>query len=66
MSKASEYTVKRIDENHFELWHDEQHLATLTKEEAWPVITGQIHPNTVISEHPSEEATITQERSNDE
>jgi hypothetical protein len=48
MTKANEYTVKRIDEDTFELWHDDKHLATLTKEEAWPVMIGQVHPNIIV------------------
>ncbi len=50
MTDAKEYTVKRIDKNTFELWHEEQRLATLTKEEAWPVMIGQVHPDAIIRE----------------
>jgi hypothetical protein len=42
--KAKDYTVKRIDEDKFELWFDETHLTTLTKDEAWPVMLGRVHP----------------------
>jgi len=57
MAKASEYVVQRIDEDTFELWLENNLLATLTKEEAWPVILGQIHPDDVSYEHEDEQHT---------
>ena len=65
MSKASEYTIKRIDENHFELWHDDQHLATMTKKEAWPVMTGQIHPGEIAEELAIQDTAKPSDRSDD-
>lgn len=50
MTKASAYTVKRIEADVFELWHDDDCLATLTKEQAWPVMIGQVHPSVVVDE----------------
>lgn len=50
MAEASEYSVQRIDEDLFELWHEDTLLATLTKEEAWPVMIGQVHPDAVVRE----------------
>lgn len=46
--KAKDYTVKRIAEDKFELWFDETHLTTLTKDEAWPVMLGRVHPEDVV------------------
>jgi hypothetical protein len=51
MTKANEYTVKRIGKDEFELWHDDERLAMLTKEEAWPVMMGQVHPDVIAREH---------------
>ena len=65
MTRADEYTVKRIDENTYELWYDDRCLATLTREEAWPVLTGQVHPESIIREQ-NNEPTATQERINNE
>ncbi len=48
MARANEYTVKRIEEDVFELWLDDKCLATLTKEEAWPVMVGQVHPGDIV------------------
>ena len=50
MTKGNDYTVKRIDEDVFELWYEDDCLTTLTKKEAWPVMTGQVHPSTVVPE----------------
>ncbi|MFN2134305.1 MAG: hypothetical protein ACK2UK_00010 [Candidatus Promineifilaceae bacterium] len=47
---ASEYAVQRVGENAFEIWHENRLLATLSKEEAWPVMIGQVHPESVINE----------------
>lgn len=47
-AKAKDYTVKRVGEDTFELWHDDTQLATLTKDEAWPVMIGRIHPEEVV------------------
>jgi hypothetical protein len=55
MTKANEYTVKRINENTFELWYDDQCLATLTRKEAWPVLIGQVHPESIIRDQTYEE-----------
>lgn len=46
--RINQFNVKRIEEDIFELWHEDKCLATLTREEAWPVMMGQIHPDTVI------------------
>jgi hypothetical protein len=43
-TKAKEYTINRIDDDVFELWHDDTHLATIAKEEAWSMMLGKIHP----------------------
>lgn len=48
-TKPKEYTVKRIEENLFELWYEERCLATLSKEEAWPVMLGRIHPEAMLN-----------------
>jgi hypothetical protein len=64
MTKAEEYTVKRIDKDTFELWHRDKRLATLTREEAWPVMIGRVRPDTIVFEQ-LDEATI-QNRSDDE
>lgn len=50
MSKAKEFTVKRIGEDEYELWHDDKFLLTMTKEEAYPVMLGRIHPEEVVDE----------------
>ncbi len=50
-TSAKEYTVKRIEENKFELWYEDTQLVTLTKDEAWPVMLGQVHPEEVIPEN---------------
>lgn len=52
--RIDEFNVKRIDEDVFELWHEDEHLATLTREEAWPVMMGQVHPEVVIQEQMDE------------
>jgi hypothetical protein len=57
MNKTNEYTVKRIDDDLFELWFDDERLATMTKEEAWPVMMGQVHPDTVIDQQIEETET---------
>jgi hypothetical protein len=56
-TKAIDYTVKRIDEDVFELWYDDDCLATLTKEQAWPVMIGQVHPSTVVHERTDEKSS---------
>jgi hypothetical protein len=48
MTKANTYSVKRIEKDVFELWHDDECLATLTKEQAWPVMIGRVHPSAVV------------------
>ena len=53
-TKPKEYTVKRVEENLFELWHDEDHLATLSKEEAWPVMLGRVHPEEMLKQKEEE------------
>ncbi len=50
MNKTNEYTVKRIENDLFELWFNDECLATLTKQEAWPVMVGQVHPDEVIDQ----------------
>jgi hypothetical protein len=50
MSKAKEFTVKRISEDEYELWHDDKFLLTMTKEEAYPVMLGRVHPKDVVKE----------------
>jgi hypothetical protein len=52
--RIDEFNVKRIDEDVFELWHEDEHLATLTREEAWPVMMGQVHPDVIIQEQINE------------
>lgn len=52
MSAASDYTVKRIDPETFELWRADKLLATLSRDEAWPVMMGQVHPSSVVDEKP--------------
>lgn len=52
--RIDEFNVKRIDEDVFELWHEDEHLATLTREEAWPVMMGQVHPDVIIQEQMDE------------
>jgi hypothetical protein len=47
-TKPKEYTVKRVEENLFELWLDEDRLATLSKDEAWPVMLGRVHPEDML------------------
>lgn len=47
-NKASEYTVKRIEEDQFELWYEEKRLVTMSKDEAWPVMLGRIHPEEML------------------
>lgn len=56
-AKAKEYTVKRIDDDTFELWHEGIQLATLSKEEAWPVMIGRVHPQEVVQVHEGEHAS---------
>jgi hypothetical protein len=56
MSQSNEYTVKRVEEDSFELWFDEECLATLTRAEAWPVMIGRIHPQTFLEEQANEPA----------
>jgi hypothetical protein len=62
--RINDFNVKRIDEDVFELWYQDEHLVTMTKEEAWPVMLGQVHPADVIREQTDETAT-TQETSSD-
>jgi hypothetical protein len=50
-TSAKEYTVKRIEEDVFELWYEDTQLVTLTKDEAWPVMLGQIHPEEVVPDN---------------
>ena len=50
-TSAKEYTVKRIEEDRFELWYEDTQLVTLTKDEAWPVMLGQVHPEEVVPEN---------------
>lgn len=59
MTKANEYTVKRVADDKFELWLADQRLAILTKEEAWPVITGKVHPQTMVPKADDEEKRTT-------
>lgn len=68
MKKANEYTVKRIDQDTYELWYYDRCLATLTREKAWPVLIGQVHPESIIREQNSEptESTTTQVKGSDE
>lgn len=54
MAEVSEYVVQRVDEDTFELWLDGNLLETLTKEEAWPVMLGRIHPEVVVREKHAE------------
>jgi hypothetical protein len=51
MPKAKDFTVKRIGEDEFELWHDDQFLLTMTREEAYPVMLGRVHPGEVVDEY---------------
>jgi hypothetical protein len=51
MPKAKDFTVKRIGEDEFELWHDDQFLLTMTREEAYPVMLGRVHPREVVDEY---------------
>jgi hypothetical protein len=64
MTKASEYIVKRVDKETYELWYDDKRLATLTREEAWPVMTGQVSPSVIVRNR-TDNAITTQERNND-
>jgi hypothetical protein len=48
MNRADQYTVKRIDRETYELWYEDRRLATLTREEAWPVMVGQISPGAIV------------------
>jgi hypothetical protein len=50
MNNANEYVVQKIDEDEFELWFEDTLLATMTKEEAYPVMLGQIHPQEYLAE----------------
>ena len=61
MSKAKEFTVKRIGEDEYELWHDDKFLLTMTKEEAYPVMLGRVHPDEVV-----DELTLSRESKRDE
>lgn len=54
-AKAKDYTVKRVDEDTFELWHEDTQLATLTKDEAWPVMIGRVHPEEVVQDNEEQE-----------
>ena len=49
--RIDEFNIKRINANTFELWHGDQHLATLTREEAWPIMIGRVHPDTIMRDH---------------
>jgi hypothetical protein len=49
-AKAKDYTVKRVDKDTFELWHEDVQLATLSKEEAWPVMIGKVHPEEALQD----------------
>ena len=55
--RINEFNVKRIDEDTFELWYEDERLAILTREEAWPVMMGQVHPDTFLREQTNETAT---------
>lgn len=57
MHKTNEYTVKRIDNDLFELWFDDECLATLTKQEAWPVMVGRVHPDEIIDQQTGQPET---------
>ena len=48
MTETNQYTVQRIDENTWELWFDGNLLQTLTREEAWSVMLGQVQPEDLI------------------
>jgi hypothetical protein len=61
MPEAKDFTVKRIGEDEFELWHDEKFLITMTKEEAYPVMLGRVHPREVV-----DESTLLQESNGNE
>jgi len=52
MNTGSEYTVKRIDTETFELWRADELLATMTREEAWPVMMGRVHPSSLLEDEP--------------
>lgn len=52
--RIDEFNIKRIDADVFELWHEDKHLATLTREEAWPVMMGQVHPDVILRDHVEE------------
>jgi hypothetical protein len=48
MPEAKDFTVKRIGEDEFELWHDDKFLLTMTREEAYPVMLGRVHPREMV------------------
>jgi hypothetical protein len=50
MNSASDYVVKKIAEDEYELWFEDRLLATMTKEEAYPVMLGQIHPEKFLAD----------------
>jgi hypothetical protein len=50
MPQAKDFTVKRISEDEFELWHEDEFLLTMTKEEAYPVMLGRVHPGEMVDE----------------
>jgi hypothetical protein len=61
MSEAKDFTVKRIGDDEFELWHDDEFLLTMTKEEAYPVMLGRVHPTEVVGEPSSNQENESQE-----
>jgi len=54
MNNANEYVVQKIDDDEYELWFEDTLLATMTKEEAYPVMLGQVHPEEYLAEHHDE------------
>ncbi len=51
MTEANAYTVKRIDKDTYELWYENEYITALTREQAWPVMIGQVHPSSVVQEN---------------
>jgi hypothetical protein len=58
MNNANEYVVQKIDDDEYELWFEDACLATMSKEEAYPVMLGQIHPEEFLAEHDEEAASL--------
>lgn len=51
--RIDQFNIKRINADAFQLWHEDKHLATLTREEAWPIMMGRVHPDAILRDHKS-------------